>query len=199
MADFDGVHPRDLLLRNPELDVREITFTSFAGMPLASAQLGGGGSAMLALDGTAIREFDHGKIVGILKGATGNPAGFESRIVDQYDRYYLDRRRERPLPVILALTHDESETRYYIDPKTVRVVGGYSNEFWVGRWLYNGLHSLDFPWLYNHRPLWDIVVIAFMLGGTSLCVTSIVLAWRVLGRTLRRAAKPPGDVLTAEP
>ena len=50
--------------------------------------------------------------------------------------------------------------------------------------MYHALHSLDFPWLYNYRPLWDIVVITFMLGGTALCVTSLVLAWRVLGRTL---------------
>ena len=51
----------------------------------------------------------------------------------------------------------------------------------MSRWLYHGLHSLDFPWLYNYRPLWDIVVITFMLGGTALCVTSLILAWRVLG------------------
>ena len=31
----------------------------------------------------------------------------------------------------------------------------------------------------------DIVVIAFMLGGTALSVTSLVLAWRAIGRTLR--------------
>ena len=54
-------------------------------------------------------------------------------------------------------------------------------------WLYNGLHTLNFPWLYNHRPLWDIVVITFMVGGTALCVTSLILAWRVLGRKLRGA------------
>ena len=55
----------------------------------------------------------------------------------------------------------------------------------MSRWLYHGLHSLDFPWLYDYRPLWDIVVITFMLGGTALCVTSLILAWRVLGRKLR--------------
>ena len=27
------------------------------------------------------------------------------------------------------------------------------------RWLYHGFHSLDFPFLYYKRPLWDIVVI----------------------------------------
>ena len=105
-------------------------------------------------------------------------------MIDQYDAYYLDRRRERPLPVILARLNDAADTRYYINPKTGRVVGTYSSRGWMNRWLYHGLHSLDFPWLYNYRPLWDIVVITFMVGGTALCVTSLILAWRVLGRTL---------------
>ena len=75
----------------------------------------------------------------------------------------------------------------------------------MSRWLYHGLHSLDFPWLYNYRPLWDIVVITFMIGGTALCVTSLTLAWRVLGRKLTSAlAGAPsksavlGDDLTLE-
>jgi hypothetical protein len=73
-------------------------------------------------------------------------------------------------------------TRYYVDPGTATVVGQYSARGWVNRWLYNGLHSLDFPWLYNYRPLWDIVVITLMLGGTALCLTSLVMTWRVLTR-----------------
>jgi hypothetical protein len=44
---------------------------------------------------------------------------------------------------------------------------------------------MNFPWLYNYRPAWDIVVIAFMAGGTALAFTSLVLAWQVLGRKLR--------------
>ena len=104
--------------------------------------------------------------------------------MDQYDAYYLDRHRERPLPVIYARLNDAGGTRYYVDPKTGTVVGQYSARGWVNRWLYHGLHSLDFPWLYNYRPLWDIVVIGLMLGGTALCVTSIVMTWRVLARKL---------------
>jgi hypothetical protein len=83
--------------------------------------------------------------------------------------------------------NDATDTRYYINPKTARVVSTYSSRSWVNRWLYHGLHSLDFPWLYNYRPLWDIVVITFMLGGTALCVTSLILAWRVVGRTIADA------------
>ena len=107
--------------------------------------------------------------------------------MDEYDAYYLDRRRERPLPVIYARMNDAVGTRYYIDPGTGRVVGNYSARGWVTRWLYHGLHSLDFPWLYKYRPLWDIVVILLMLGGTAICVTSIVLTWRVLARKIAAA------------
>lgn len=114
------------------------------------------------------------------------------QLLDQYNLYYLDRHRQRPLPVILTRLNDAERTRLYIDPKTARIVGAYSSRGWMTRWLYHGLHSLDFPWLYNYRPLWDIVVIVFMLGGTGLCVTSLVLAWRVIGRALARSTAAAG-------
>ena len=113
----------------------------------------------------------------------------ELRLMDEYDAYYLDRRRERPLPVIYARMNDAVGTRYYVDPKTARVVGNYSRRNWVSRWLYHGLHSLDFPWLYKYRPLWDIVVITLMLGGTALCVTSLVLTYRVVAKKLAAAIR----------
>jgi hypothetical protein len=112
-----------------------------------------------------------GAIIGIVKKASPDANVVETKVINQYDLYYLDRTRQRPLPVFLALMNDADKTRYYIGPKTARVVTTYSNRNWVGRWLYNGLHSLNFPWLYNYRPLWDIVVITFMVGGTALCVS----------------------------
>ena len=81
--------------------------------------------------------------------------------------------------------NDAVGTRYYIDPKTATIVERYSSRQWVSRWLYHGLHSLDLPWLYNYRPLWDIVVITLMLGGTAICVTSLMLAWRVFASNSR--------------
>jgi hypothetical protein len=40
-------------------------------------------------------------------------------------------------------------------------------------------------------------VIAFMIGGTSLCVTSLILAWRVLGRKLRAIGGPAEERVSA--
>jgi hypothetical protein len=188
MDDFAATHPRELLSRIPHLDVRELEWTSFAGTPLFSANLAGGKSQLLSLVGHPVDRFAHDELIDIVKSVAPDPKAIEIKTLDQYDLYYLDRTRQRPLPVLLVLMNDPDKTRHYIDPKSARVVTTYSSRNWVNRWLYTGLHSLNFPFLYNYRPLWDIVVIAFMVGGTALCVTSLVLAWRTLGRKLKRAA-----------
>ena len=84
--------------------------------------------------------------------------------------------------------------------------GNYSNRNWVNRWLYHGLHSLNFLFLYNHRPLWDIVVITFMVGGTALSMTSLILAWRAIGKKMRqivavreRVPRPKSSPASANP
>ena len=104
--------------------------------------------------------------------------------------------------LITMRMHDAAQSRYYIDPGTGQVVGSYNARQWVTRWLYQGLHSLSFPWLYKYRPLWDIVVIALMLGGTALCVTSVVLTWRVLARkaasVIHTRVGQPSDDLEVE-
>lgn len=72
-----------------------------------------------------------------------------------------------------------------MDPKTARVVESYNAASRVNRWLYRGLHSLDFPWLCAYRPLWDVVELLLMLGGVALSVTSVILAVRVVRRVGR--------------
>jgi hypothetical protein len=188
LARFAGQHPRDVLSHVADLGVKDLELTSFSGSPVYLAHLGGGDTRIITLDGRVQEEFDRQRIMQIAIQAA-SPIGLaEIRVRDRYDVYYLDRHRRRPLPVILARLNDAEHTRYYIDPKTARVVATYSSRNWVTRWLYHGLHSLNFPWLYNHRPTWDIVVITFMLGGTVLASTSLLLAWRVLGRTLTGGA-----------
>jgi hypothetical protein len=184
--DFERLHPRDVLSRFADLPIREVAMTSFDGQPLYSIGLADGSSHLVSLDGAVVHGFDHARIIEIVKRSAANPESVETRLVGRYDIHYLDRTRQRPLPVILAQMHDAEHTRYYIDPKTATVVGTASDRTFWRRWLYNGLHSLNFPWLYDYRPLWDIVVIAFMLGGMALSLTSLTLAWRAVGRTIRR-------------
>jgi hypothetical protein len=187
MKDFAALEPRGVLTLFPNLKIKELAYTSYNSRPLYTATLDDGSSRLISIDGRVVEEFDREEIIGIVKRSVPNPEKLEIRNLQQYDAYYQDRDRRRPLPVILALTGDAEATRYYIDPKTASVVGTYSNRNWVNRWLYHGLHSLNFPFLYNHRPLWDIVVITFMVGGTALSMTSLILAWRAIGKKLRQA------------
>ncbi len=82
--------------------------------------------------------------------------------------------------------NDRERSMYHIDPKTARIVETYDSGTGLNRWLYQGLHSLDLPWLYRHRPVWDILMLFLLLGGTALCVTAIILGWQVIARKLPR-------------
>ena len=183
-AAFDAKHPRQALEQLGQLQVKEIDLMSFDGEAIYLGRLADGDTRVIPMRGDPRTGFDQKEIVRVVSAAADGR--MTTRLLDQYDRYYLDRTRRLPLPVILAEATTGQQTRYYIDPRTARIVQTYNSSNWVNRWLYNGLHSLNFPWLYNYRPLWDIVVITLMLGGTALCVTSLILAWRVLGRKLAR-------------
>jgi hypothetical protein len=188
---FAGGDIRAVLAKLHDGSVKELEFVAFDGTPMYFATLVGRASRVVPLEGPARPEFDRSRIMEMVRSAAVGTGLAELRVIDEYDRYYLDRDGQAPLPVVRALYTDAKRTRIYIDPKTAQIVSAYDDGDWVQRWLYHGLHSLNFPWLYNYRPLWDIVVISFMVGGTALCVTSLILAWRVLGRKLR-ALLPAG-------
>lgn len=127
-------------------------------------------------------------VIDFVRAAAG-PAGVSDiRMIEHYDAHYLDRTKELPLPVLFVQLKDPNRTRFYIDPRTARIVGSYSADRWPERWLYHGLHSMNFPWLYNYRPAWDIVVLLLMLGGTALSVTSLIIGWSFLKRKVYSVA-----------
>ena len=108
--------------------------------------------------------------------------------LQEYDGYYYDPRGSRPLPVLRVRYEDEDATWLYLDPERGGIVQRSSQVSRLRRWLYQGLHSLDFPFLYFRRPLWDIVVIVLSIGGTVLSVTTMLPAWRRLKRHGRALA-----------
>jgi hypothetical protein len=191
LSAFAAKHPSEALSQLQGLQVKELELASFAGEAFYIATLNPGDTRVVPFKGEPRPAFDSQRVMDVAAKAAQSTGLAELRMVDQYDRYYLDRHRRLPLPVVLARLNDADGTRYYIDPRTARIVGNYSARNWMARWLYHGLHSFDFPWLYNYRPAWDIVVIAFMVGGTALCVTSLILAWRVVGRKLALVSGAP--------
>jgi hypothetical protein len=202
LSSFSAMPPTGALESLPPgLRVKELELISFAGEPvyIAGGVLGKNEepkSWIVPVHGTPQEMFERDRMVDVIRKAllkSGEPATLvESRMVNRYDAYYLDRTGnrdgDRPLPVLFVRIKGESDAGYYagyyIDPRTARIVGRYAPDAWSNRWLYHGLHSLNFPWLYNYRPAWDIVVLLLLAGGTTLSVTSAILAWKLLRRKI---------------
>jgi len=121
------------------------------------------------------------------KVAGGAPILDAARLT-AYDAYYYDRDRQKPLPVLRIRFADPRRTWLYVNPRTGLIAARYTNRSRLERWLYSGLHDLDFPFLYWHRPAWDLTVIGLSIGGLALSLTSIVLALKYLRRQYRRRA-----------
>jgi hypothetical protein len=191
LADFtEG--PREALARlGPDFRVKELQLDLFAGEPVYLVAGERNQNRIVPVRGDVAAEFDRNKIIDVIGKAAQPHTIAEVRLVTQYEAYYADRHRRRPLPVIFVRLSHKENSIYYIDPKTARIVQSYNSHARWNRWLYHGLHSMDFPWLYNHRPIWDILVLILLAGGSALCVTSLVLAWRVVRRTLGKTILGP--------
>ena len=174
LAAFEDKHPRQALAG---LQSRELQLTFFAGEPIYLATDGQRRSTIIPVHGQPREAVEQERLMEVIRAA-GFP---EQQLISEYDAYYLDRDRQKPLPVILV---QRDGARYYIDPRTARIVGVYSSGMWVTRWLYHGLHSIEFPWLYNHRPAWDAVILLLLAGGTWLSVTAVILGFRLMRRKL---------------
>jgi len=103
-----------------------------------------------------------------------------------YDDYYYDRTRTLALPVLRARYADRDGTWLYLDPRRGAIVRTEQRLSRANRWLYHGLHSLDFPRLYAFRPLWDFVVITLSLGGLLVSATTLMPAGHRVKRHARR-------------
>ena len=109
--------------------------------------------------------------------------------LNDYDSYYYARDGALSLPVYRIRFADPNRTWLYVDPRRGTLVRKEERRSRIERWLYHGLHSLDFPFLYNRRPLWDVVMIVLSIGGIVLSATTLLPGWRRLRRHSRAMFK----------
>jgi hypothetical protein len=106
-------------------------------------------------------------------------------LLTEYDSYYYSRNGQAVLPVLRVKFDDPLETWVYVDPALGQMLASVHRLQRVERWLYNGLHSLDFGFWYSRRPLWDIGMIVLSLGALA---TSTIGFWLGLKRLRRGLA-----------
>jgi hypothetical protein len=144
-------------------------------------------SALRPGEGTFTRFDDEAMHAIALAAMPGVPVE-DAEWLHAYDGHYYDLRGSRALPVLRVRYADPQRTWLYLDPARGGIVQKSERVSRLRRWLYQGLHSLDFPFLYFRRPLWDLVVIVLSIGGTVLSVTTVMPAVRRLRRHARRLA-----------
>lgn len=100
------------------------------------------------------------------------------------DYYYPAPNRPSVLPALRVRFDDAAHSAFYLDPRTGTITAKQVTRSRVERWLYTGLHDLDFPALHDRRPLWDLVMIVLSLGGLALAATGVVIGWRWVAHQL---------------
>jgi hypothetical protein len=148
--------------------------------------------------GAPFREFPESTLLRVAARALPHVPATSREWLNSFDGYYYDARGQRPLPVLRVRYANEAATWLYLDPSTGGVALAHDRITRTRRWLYQGLHSLDFPVLYDKRPLWDIVVILLSVGGLAVGVTALRPAARRVARHARRVL-PSRPVTTQRP
>ena len=166
------------------LDPREMEVLQFRDEPYLTAD----GLLVSAVhpERGAFERFDDDVMLDAAHAAMPGVRVLDADWLTSYDAYYYSRAGARALPVLRVRYGDPDSTWLYFDPSRGAIALKQERLSRVNRWLYHGLHSLDFPFLYSRRPLWDIVVIGLSAGGLVLSSTTLAAAWRRLRRHARR-------------
>jgi uncharacterized iron-regulated membrane protein len=107
-----------------------------------------------------------------------------------YDNYYhqttpsFELGRHKPayvLPVLRVRYDDENQTSLYFTPSLGQMVK-FDKRDRANRWVYYGLHVMDWPGLFERRPLWDIVTLTLLSGLAAMSITTLLPAFRRLKR-----------------
>lgn len=106
-------------------------------------------------------------------------APLEAQLLTESDDYYYSHHRAAAFPVLRVRFDLQEAPVFYIDPVQGRLAGYVDRDIRWNRWLFNGLHQLDFAVL-RTRPVWDVIVIVLCLLGFVLTTSGLVLGWRRL-------------------
>jgi hypothetical protein len=146
----------------------------------------------------AFTEFDRGLMMDIATDAKPHVPIANATWLSDYDNYYRNRQHALPLPVLRVQYADANQTWLYIDAQRGAVSWHEESSSRLRRWLYNGLHKLDLPGVWDRRPVWDLAIVLLSLGGLALSVTSLVPAYRRLGRHVVAMVRHERTALSAK-
>ena len=146
------------LTATPDDPVKTIEWTHYQGIPLYRLRTV---SKEVTLDASTdtIRPFriTEEMILAAVKRLAGDSTTYSITKMNEYDNYYISRRRPLPLPVYKVTFDNKAKDCYYYNLESFRPVHYDTNGRWK-RWLYRGLHTLDIKFLVERPALWTVVI-----------------------------------------
>jgi hypothetical protein len=197
-----GLFPRDALRQfNEEFRPSELELRQFLGAPFYIAYAPpadadaidvpvtnyGGGASLRSLlvngagDVTQVGElFNAEELLDAARAVMPDAGVTEAAWLTEYDAYYYGKGNDRRLPVLRVTFNDPEETMMYLDAHDGQLVQTEVRRSRLERWVYHGLHSLDFPRVYQNPWLWYPLVLALSLGGLALSLSAVIVGARYL-------------------
>jgi hypothetical protein len=207
--DSFGLFPRDALRQfNEEFRPSEIELRHFLGAPFYIAYAPpadpdavdvpvtnyGGGASLRSLlvngagDVTQVGElFNAEELLDAARAVMPDHGVVEAAWLTEYDAYYYGKGPDRRLPVLRVTFNDPDETSMYLDAHDGQLVQTEVRRTRLERWVYHGLHSLDFPGVYQNPWLWYPLVLVLSVGGLALSLTAVTVSVRFLRSLLVRS------------
>jgi len=126
-------------------------------------------SLLIQADGFRLSEgFETEALVSKLDASIEEAEVTDYALLSDYDDYYYSRNNQLPLPVLRIKFNDPAQSWIYVDPHKSELLSLIHRNSRIERWLYSGLHSLDFAFWYHQRPLWDLGVLILLAGGLGV-------------------------------
>lgn len=162
-ADFSGLINAWTKIRG-NLHVKEIELSYLDGKAIAVFHQDAKQSVLIESAETGSNNFKGLQASDLAKAASKikpDSTILDTELLPQGDFYYYAHHKPLKFPVFRIQFDDADSTWYYLDTQSGKLQLKLTAAGRIYRWLFNALHSWDYPLLIQHRPAWDLLVILF--------------------------------------
>ncbi len=163
---------------------REVEISAVAGQPVVITRYPTRQSLrVIPTDGASPRALSERDIEAAIGAAWPDSRILRTYRVHENDPYTHLREGSLGSNSLRVALGDAGESWIHVDPSNGRIISVMDRTRRIYRWLFNGLHSFDFPGLVNRRPLWDVIMLGLLTCGFVFSITGMLIGYRRLLRS----------------